>query len=218
MTCIIPARGGSERLPGKNIVDFFGMPIIYHVLKTVTSADLFDEIVVSTDSPKIACIVDGMVTIDMRPDRLQGDVPEFEVLRYCAERYGDDDICRVYPFAALLTPDRLRAGYELYKSGEFQTVAECQRYAHPPQRGFTLTGHEGRYLNGGIVGKRTQDLQPVYHGAGTFLFTNSGMLSVPISEHKIGWLEVGELEAQDIDTAEDLELARAKFLMRRYGR
>lgn len=213
MICIIPARGGSARLPGKNTVDFFGTPIIYHAIKAARDSGVFDHIVVSTDDGGIADLVYQFgCTYHIRSEMLSGDVPEREVLFECANAYQDAEICRIYPFAALLTPERINNGYEVYENEAYDSVMECQRYAHPPQRGFTLIGHEGRYLKGDNVAKRTQDLQPVYHDAGTFMFTNVAMLSLPLAEQKIGWIVVGEMEAQDVDTEEDLKMAKLKYI------
>lgn len=213
MICIIPARGGSKRLPGKNIVDFFGMPIIYHVIKAARDSGIFDHIVVSTDDGEIADIVYQFgCTYHIRSEMLSGDVPESEVLFECANAYQDAEICRIYPFAALLTPERINKGYEVYENETCDAVMECQQYRHPPQRVFTLAGQKGCYMFPHNIMKRTQDLSAGYHDAGTFMFTDIVSVRKPLTDMDIRWIEVTELEAQDVDTAEDLEMARLKYL------
>ena len=214
MICIIPARGGSTRLPGKNMVDFFGRPIIDWVIETAWKSELFSSVIVSTDDEEIYQHAKLKAYPMMRPDWLCGDGPEDEVLKHVMDSRDATVACRIYPFAVLLTAERLRRGRDEYMGGFADAVLECQQYAHPPQRGFTLVGGSGRYLKKENVEKRTQDLTPVYHDAGTYCFTTREALDKPTGERDKRWIVVGEMEAQDIDTAEDLEMAKLKFLRR----
>ena len=194
-------------------MDFFGKPIIDHVIEQANNAGVFNDIVVSTDDIDIYNRYKPYSVI--RSLETSGDVAEDLVLKEVCD-YGDlYHACRIYPTAALLTPERIHQGFMVFVDSGVDCVAECQQYAHPPQRGFTIDdSFTGTYLKGDIVGKRTQDLIPVYHSAGTFMFFNINALKKPLNERSIKWLPVGEMEAQDIDTAEDFEMAKLKYMYR----
>ena len=208
MIAIIPARGGSKRLPGKNIKVLDGVPIINRVIRIAQESMLFTHVIVSTDSSAIRNIVGDTCQVIMRPDRICGDVPEDNVLDDVISQYDTNEFCRIYPFAALLTPDRLRAGYLEYKTGNYDAVLECQKYGHPTQREFTL---DKGYIYHGIIGLPTGELLPTYHDAGTFMFTNTDSLNMTLAERNIKWLPVKEQDAQDIDDEDDWKMMEIKW-------
>jgi len=224
MICIIPARGGSKRLPGKNLLKLDGEYIINRVIQIAKDSELFTEIIVSTDSEGIADIVKG-ATVSMRPEQIAGDIPEDKVLKWTANKYGAEHFCRIYPFAVLLTPERLRKGFEKAMDPDpdptllpelgasvhyypYEAVLECQKYGHPPERRFTLS--KG-YKQPSLISLPTERIEETFHDAGTFMFTQVSALRKPLVERDIKWLPVKEREAQDVDTWEDWECLCMKY-------
>lgn len=209
MICIIPARGGSTRLPGKNIKLLDGVPVLNRVINIVEESGLFTDIIVSTDSDEVRNIVDNRCNVMMRPARLSGDVPEENVLFDVISQFRTEEFCKVYPFAALLTPERLRKGFLEYKSGTFDSVMECQKYGHPIMR--AIDGNIMQWIHPDYVSLPTQDLPISYHDAGTFVFTSTNGIIKPLSKRNIKWLPVDEWEAQDIDDGNDWEMLEMKW-------
>ena len=207
MICIIPARGGSKRLPGKNIRALDGEPIINRVVKIAHDTGLFELVIVSTDSQQIADMVHGAV-IHRRVPHLSGDIPEDKVTTSLAYEYGVDEFCRIYPFAVLLTPERLQAGYEQFMTGLYENVHECQEYTHPIQRAIDA---DMNYEQPYYISAPTEQLQSFYHDAGTYMFTTLDALDKPLAKRIIKWIPVKEWEAQDIDDADDWEMLVAKY-------
>jgi CMP-N-acetylneuraminic acid synthetase len=208
MICIIPARGGSERLPNKNILDLFGHPIISYPIVEALKADIFYHVVVSTDSAEIADIAwrYGAEPI-MRPPEISGDVSETLVLNHIVKEYPQETaFCRVYPFACLLSAKRIISTSQYLKNHD--AVMECQEYKHPPQRGIM----NGRYWKPEYIHMRTQDCDAIFHDAGTLRWFTPDSLSIPLPLQRIKWCLVDEMSAQDIDDAEDFELAKLKFM------
>ncbi len=207
MICIIPARGGSKRLPGKNLRKLDGEFIINRVIRIAKEFRLFENIIVSTDSKQIADIVIG-ATISMRPESISGDIPEDEVLKWTAHKYWALNICRIYPFAVLLTSARLRKGFQEFIKDEYDNVHECQKYNYNPQRGFTI--HKG-YTHPSLISIPSEELYDIYHDAATYMFTDINSLDKPLAERNIKWLPVKEWEAQDLDDADDWEMLELKW-------
>ena len=211
MICIIPARGNSKRLPGKNIRALDGEPIINRVIKIAHDSGIFEMVMVSTDSQQIADIVQGAV-IRRRVTHLSGDIPEDWVTTSLADDYSVGEFCRIYPFAALLTPERLNAGYRQFMTGSYDNVHECQKYTHPISRAIHL---EDGYLTSEYVSKPTNYLSEFYHDAGTYMFTTLDALDRPLAKRIIKWMPVKEIEAQDIDDEDDWEMLEAKYYRRK---
>jgi len=211
MICIIPARGNSKRLPGKNIRELDGIPIINRVIQIANDSKLFDLVIVSTDSQKISDIVTGAI-IHRRTPEISGDIPEDKVNIHIMSQYTNETFCRIYPFAALLTPERLCAGYKEILTGKYENVHECQEYTHPIQRALISDEH-GKlfYVIPSMVSMPTQRLEPHYHDAGTYMFTTLEALDKPLAERKIKWIPVSEMAAQDIDDEDDWQMLEAKW-------
>lgn len=207
MICIIPARGGSKRLPGKNLLKLDGEYIINRVIQIAKDSELFTDIIVSTDSQGIADIVEG-ATVSMRPEQISGDIPEDEVLRWTAQKYGEQRFCRIYPFAVLLTSERLINGFNEYAKKDYEAVLECQKYSHPPERRFTV---EGGYKQPEQVSLPTERIKETFHDAGTYMFTHVGAIEKPLEERNIKWIPAKEWQAQDVDTIQDWVMLRMKW-------
>ena len=209
MICIIPAREGSKRLPGKNKKELFGFPMLEHTIRICERSELFDDVFISTDDPEIKDM--KLCGTWMRPEYLSGDKSETDVLTYHMDVMRLDYICRVYPFACLLTERRLTNGLMEFYRSDYNCVMERQKYQHNPIRGLF---DSGEYMLPAYVNDPSETLPPVYHDAGTFMFATRDALNYPLELRKIKWITVGEMEAQDVDTAEDFEMLKLKYIYR----
>ena len=219
---IIPARGGSKRIPDKNIVDFLGQPLLSYSIRAAAKSGLFDTIHVSTDSERIADVAArfGCPVDFMRDSNLADDhTPILPVLQWTldqSEQRGKkfESVCLLMPTAPLIdTNDLLKADEFFRQRGEARTVIAVSRFNVPVEWAFhmqpdgTLKPREA-----GAANKRSQDLPTAYFDTGTFLFipasevkagniNDDRMIAFPIARHK----------AIDIDDREDLEFAEIVF-------
>lgn len=223
---IIPARGGSKRIPRKNVKDFRGMPVIAYSILAALRSGCFDRVMVSTDDPEIAEVARryGAEVPFMRSASTANDYATTadvirEVLREYAERGEEFDIFAcIYATAPFITPRRLREGMKLIESGRAQAAFTCVEYSYPIQRSLRI-GEEGkiamRYPE--YAAARSQDLEKTYHDAGQFYlstvkaFEQCGSLWGPDTLPII----LSELEVQDLDTPTDWRLAEMKFALTR---
>ena len=218
---IITARGGSKRIPHKNIKDFCGQPIIAYSIRAAMESNLFDEIMVSTDDQKIAKIAEeyGANVPFMRSEKTANDFATtrdvlMEVLSEYKKRgiFFDDMTC-LYPTAPFVTSEKLKEAIDFFHKSKGSLLIPVVRYSYPPQRAYII--QEGK-----LVFKwekynfaRTQDLEPFYHDAGQFYcYRIKDYLSANgfIKENIIPYI-LPELEVQDIDTIEDWEMAELKY-------
>ncbi len=215
--CIIPARGGSKRIPLKNIKDFLGKPIVAYSIEAAQKSNLFDEIMVSTDDPEIADIAKkhgAKVPFMRSPENANdfatlADVIDEVKNEYLALNKKFDNICCILPTAPLITVVNLKTGYELLISKKADSVRPVVRFSYPIQRAVKLDDNEKvsmfypEYQN-----TRSQDLEPAYHDTGQFYWMNytAGLRGT----NKYGF-EISEIYVQDIDSAEDWEMAELKY-------
>ncbi|MDP2875710.1 MAG: pseudaminic acid cytidylyltransferase [Holophaga sp.] len=217
---IIPARGGSKRVPKKNIRTFCGKPMVHWAIAAARASGVFDRILCSTDSEEIAAVANvcGAETPFTRPAELSGDmtmtapvvVHALEWLRH--ESALPASFCCIYPTAPFLRPEYLRQGLEMLSETGANCVFSATRFDYPVWRGLKL-GQEGRaaMLWPENEYARSQDLPEAFHDAGQFywgntaqflaqgrLFANAVPLMLP--RHLV----------QDIDTPEDW--TRAEFM------
>ena len=218
--CIIPARGGSKRIPRKNIRPFLGSPIIAYSIRAAQESGLFDEIMVSTDDAEIATMAQmyGASVPFARSSETSSDTATTaavltEVLQTYAQRgHQYDRACCLYPTAPFVTADRLRDAFGKLEEG-FDTVFPVVRYGFPVQRSVIFQQNRLAWREPEHALTRSQDLDPVYHDAGQFYF-----LDVPrfletnqLLTSNSGGIELSELEAQDIDSPTDWQLAELKI-------
>ncbi len=217
---IIPARGGSKRIPRKNIKDFHGMPLITYSIKVALKSKLFDKVIVSTDDEEIAKIAMeyGAVVPFLRPKELSDDFTgtgavinhALEYLKSVGENY--DFVCTIYATAPFLDEKYLIEGFEKLKKSNAKNAFSCTSMPFPIQRTFKITKNERCEMfwieN---FSKRSQDLEDAFQDAGQFYWTNLkinsdeiifGKDSVPII--------LPRYLVQDIDTLEDW--IRAEFM------
>lgn len=220
---IIPARGGSKRIPRKNIIDFCGKPIISYSIQAAIDSNIFDYVMVSTDDEEIAEISKkyGASVPFYRSSELSSDstmiYPVLNDVILNLEKRGEffDQLCCIFPCAPFVTSEKLKLGMELISAPEVECVFPVIKFSFPPQRGLVMDGDFIKMAIPENYNVRSQDLESIYHDAGQFYWLktsalkNSENTSLKISKPII----ISELEAQDIDTIEDLRMAELKFRM-----
>lgn len=217
---VIPARGGSKRIPRKNIKLFSGRPMIAWSIETAWRSGCFDAVVVSTDDAEVAEIAKsaGASVPFIRPAELADDhtgtLPVVaHAIRWHAERgLSPEHVCCIYPTAPLLLPESLAQAYERIVQTGSPFCLGVASFGHPIQRALRMSasGHMSMFF-AEYAQTRSQDLEPAYHDAGQFcwgtaaafiegrfpMLLNSAAVVLPRSR------------VVDIDTAEDWELAEA---------
>lgn len=219
---IIPARSGSKRIPGKNIKNFLGKPIIAYAIEAAVSSGLFDEIMVSTDSEEIADLARlyGAEVPFLRSAKNSSDfATTMDVVQEVLEQYSElgmefADACCIYATAVFTQKNLLLKGLELMKQGGFDTVFPAVAYNPPIQRSF------GKNSDGQMVLRepeykysRSQDLEEFYHDAGLFYWMNVDRIRNMDSlwTKNTGLLIISENECHDIDSEYDWKLAEMKY-------
>lgn len=219
---IIPARGGSKRIPKKNIREFCGKPIIAYSIKAALDSGVFDEVMVSTDSEEIAAIARqyGASVPFMRSEATSSDYAiTADVIQEVLERYAEqgrtfDTVACIYPTAPFVTAERLREAAEMMKQAE--AVVTVVKFSYPPQRAFVIRDGYVAFQYPGYETARSQDLEPIYHDCGQFYFANTDgflMRHTMLLPHTKP-LQLPEEEVQDIDTFSDWEIAESKYRAR----
>lgn len=219
---IITARGGSKRIPKKNIKDFCGLPIIVYSIKEAIKCEMFDEVMVSTDSQEIADIARkyGAVVPFMRSKKNSGDYATTEdVIIEVIENYkqlGKDYeyACCIYPTAPFITSDKLVEAMDKMKENNPSIVIPVVQFSYPPQRCLIIddSGY-ARFKYPQYVTTRSQDLEKEYHDAGQFYIYNVEKLiaSNGIIEDDFVPIILPDICVQDIDTLQDWEIAEMKY-------
>ena len=223
---IITARGGSKRIPGKNIKDFCGKPIIAYSIEAALISELFDVVMVSTDSGEIADIAKsyGAEVPFMRSQKNSDDyATTADVLHEVISKYEElgqhfDIMCCIYPTAPFVTAEKLKTAYHIFENSDAEMLEPVVAYSYPPQRSFVLRDDMLEYQWPKYILSRSQDLEKWYHDAGQFYFFNakSYLRSVEKSSQDGYRLRcvpfiLNEIEVQDIDNPIDWKLAEAKF-------
>lgn len=220
---VITARGGSKRIPGKNIKEFCGKPIIAYSIEAALESGVFDEIMVSTDSREIAeiAIRYGASVPFMRSTATADDyATTSEVLLEVIGQYEKraiffDVICCIYPTAPFVTGEKLAKAMELLKMTDVDTVIPVTAFSYSPQRGMIMNGKYIEMKYPEYMDTRTQDLEKIYHDSGQFYCfeTDSFKKNKRLMAGNVVPLVLPEMEVQDIDTLEDWKMAELKYRM-----
>ena len=218
---IITARGGSKRIPKKNIKDFCGKPIIAYSIEAAIKSKVFDEIMVSTDDNEIAEIAKkyGASIPFMRSAKNSDDYSgTCDVLMEVVNDYKKlgkefDIVCCIYPTAPFVTAEKLTEVNNKFEREGASAIIPVVRFSYPPQRCFIECGGRLEYKWPEHEKSRSQDLEPFYHDAGQFYFIKTDVLMsqktlVPANTVP---LKIDELEVQDIDNLTDWKLAELKY-------
>lgn len=218
---IIPARAGSKRIPNKNIKEFFGKPIIYYPLYEALSSKIFSEVMVSTDSLKIAKLSEkyGAKIPFMRSQKNSDDhaiLPDVieEVLSEYKKLGKDfDNICCIMPTNPFLTSNILTDSFKKFKEGNGESMIAVKKINTPIEKTYELKNNMLYPLFKDHFKTRTQDLQPKYSDAGSFFWVTTAAFN----EHKKGITNktipyiLDESQVQDIDNLDDWKLAELKY-------
>ena len=215
---IIIARAGSKRIPGKNIRNFHGRPIISWVIDTALNSKLFKKVIVSTDSEQIAAIARnaGAEIPFMRPAELADDFsPTQDVILHALREMGQQGeiypyACCLYPTSVFLSQEILRKGYEKISDPEFQLVMSVTDYDFPIQRALLYKDNGSlAYANPEHELTRSNDLPTRVHDAAQFywLKTKPFLKSSRLFSGTVGGVKVLRKNIIDIDTEEDWEIA-----------
>lgn len=222
IVAVIPARGGSKRIPRKNIGDFFGQPILAYSIQAAQRSRLFDRILVSTDDEEIAAVARqwGAETPFLRPPALADDHTGTNAVVKHALGWLDEQgqparyACCIYATAPFLQPEYLREAHaKLVASGK-SFVFSVTPFAAPVQRALRLTAAgEIEALQPQYRQVRSQDLEPAYHDAGQFYFGTAEAFArdeVLFSSAALPVILPRYL-VQDIDTEEDWRRAELMY-------
>lgn len=218
---IIPARGGSKRIPRKNIKEFMGQPIISYSIVAALKSNLFSEVMVSTDDEEIRDISlkYGANVPFLRSKENSNDFAgTMDVIKEVLNDYAKledkqfESGCCIYPTAPLIQIEHLKSGYELMMTNKLYSVFPVVSFSYPIWRGLEkaennkikMVWHE--YLN-----KRSQDLKQVYHDAGQWYWFDISQLKESFFTDNTECIYLKETEVQDIDNEIDWKLAEMKF-------
>lgn len=226
---IITARGGSKRIPRKNIKDFCGKPMLAYSVEAAVSSGIFDTVMVSTDDEEIAEIGRkyGAEVPFMRSAATSGDFATtndvlHEVLEEYEKRGEHFELgCCIYPTAPFVTARKLTEAVRMLLESDADTLFPVVQFSYPPQRALIVK--EGRLVfeYPEYLDARSQDLEPHYHDVGQFVVfkTEPYKVNERLMVGNIIPMVVSELEVQDIDNETDWQIAEIKYklMMERYG-
>lgn len=221
---IIPARGGSKRIPRKNIKDFLGKPIISYSIESAIKSKLFDEIMVSTDDPEITEIAIKygakvpFVRSKINSDDFAGtyNVIEEVINEYKSKGVYYENICCIYPCAPFISENLLKLAYSVFIENQYDTVFPIVAFSFPIQRALIKKGNKIMMINKNNLTVRSQDLEKRFHDAGQFYWckTNEILANKKLLTSNSGGVIISELQAQDIDNDIDWKLAELKYKLK----
>lgn len=218
---IITARGGSKRIPRKNVKEFLGKPILLYSIEAALNSGIFEEVMVSTEDEEIAELARkaGATVPFMRGEENANDYATttdvlLEVVAEYEKRGKHFEFgCCIYPTAPFVTADKLKEGMERLASSDADTLMPVVPFSFPPQRGMVIRDEKLQFIQPEHALTRSQDLEHWYHDVGQFYcfrienFKKNRILTVG----NVLPLVVSELEVQDIDTIADWKIAEMKY-------
>lgn len=221
---IIPARGGSKRIPRKNIKFFHGKPIIAYSIEAAINSKLFDEVMVSTDDLEIAEVakIYGAKIPFLRSVENSDDYSgTFEVMEEVINDYKKlniilDMVCCIYPCSPFISTEHLISAFQKLNDGKYYSVFPVIKYSTPIQRALKIENNRIEMIDSKYALTRTQDLTPSYFDAGMFYWfrVNPILETRKIMTTNSSFIEINEIDSQDIDTPEDWEIAEFKYTLK----
>ncbi len=219
---IIPARGGSKRIPHKNIKPFLGRPIIAYSIEAALGTGLFEEVMVSTDDTEIAEIArqEGASVPFLRSTENANDYATLadvlvEVVNVYKERGNEFDlICCLLPTAPLISSEDVRSAYDQLVMSTFDSICPVVAFSYPILRSLSIDEKGNLNMNWPEYRfSRSQDLRPAYHDSGTFYWikTSSLLKDKKLLGENGTAIVLDEFRVQDIDTDTDWALAEMKY-------
>lgn len=219
--CVIPARGGSKRIPRKNIKPFKGKPIIAYSIIAAFESGLFDEVMVSTDDLEIVEIAKsyGVSIPFLRSEENSNDFATtanvlIEVINdYQKQGKTFDNVCCIYPTAPFVNRARLKEGFDILSNGA-DSVLPILSFDYPILRSFKVNENNSLEYNWPeFINARSQDLPTAFHDAGQWYWVKVNKLqdvNKLVFDNSRG-LQLSPFEAHDIDTLHDWKLAELKY-------
>jgi len=219
---IIPARGGSKRIPKKNIKSFLGVPVISYAINAAIESNAFDKVMVSTDCEEIAEI----------SKKIGAEIPFFRSKQNSNDFASTDDVinevlgyyskvgevyeyaCCIYPVNPFLKTDNINLGLVKLIKNNFDCVFSAVKYSYPVQRAFRVDKEKKiKMLNPKNYLTRSQDLPETFHDAAQFYWfkVSSFLKEKKLWTDNTGIITIAESEVQDIDNKTDWEIAEIKF-------
>ena len=219
---IIPARGGSKRIPRKNIKDFHGKPMIARSIEAALQSGCFERVIVSTDDEEIAEVAlhFGAEIPFMRPEELSGDiVATIPVIKHAIQWLEENQVvpervCCIYATAPFISVDSLKSGLTLIQQQKADYVFSATSYAFPIQRAIKLQQNGAvQMFSPEHFNTRSQDLEEAYHDAGQFYWgaSDAWLQEKPIFSSESYPVLLSKHLVQDIDTPEDWLRAELMF-------
>lgn len=218
---IIPARQGSKRIPDKNIRQFLGKPIIVYSIDIAVRSKIFDEIMVSTDSEKIAEIakLNGANVPFLRSPETSDDFAGIaEVIMEILNRYISMGktykyFCCIFPTAPFIKERHLIESYKLLIDKNYDSVFPIVRFSYPILRSLKLIDGRVEMNWPEYFHTRSQDLPVSYHDAGQFYWMKTDALfeQKKIFANNSGGIVISEMEMHDIDNESDWKIAEMKY-------
>jgi N-acylneuraminate cytidylyltransferase len=217
--CIIPARGGSRRIPRKNIKAFLGKPIIAYSIENALNLGSFDEVMVSTDDQEIADIalaLNAKVPLLRSKENSGHHATTLEVIKEVLDEYRKkgqkfDFVCCLYPTAPTVTTGQLQEGLDILIKNKYHTVFPVTSFSYPIWRGIRINKGSPEMIWPENVAKRSQDLETVYHDAGQWYWLNPMENITSLICDNSGVVILNNLQVQDIDNPIDWQLAELKY-------
>jgi N-acylneuraminate cytidylyltransferase len=216
--CIIPARGGSKRIPKKNIKKFHGKPIIAYSIETALISGLFEEVMVSTDCEEIKNISEsfGAQVPFLRSDANSDDLATTidvvnEVLKvYKLEGRNFDRLCVLYPCAPFVNKEDLFMAHQILD--KYDCAIPVVKFDFPPLRSFEISESKLKYRWPEFEKSRSQDMEELYHDAGQwYFFRNDESHHKSLVKKSTFPLILESIRVQDIDSITDWKLAELKY-------
>ncbi len=218
---IITARGGSKRIPRKNIKNFLGSPIIKYSIDAALSAGCFTEVMVSTDDEEIASLalsLGAKVPFIRSSENSNDFATTADVITEVLNMYKEkgqyfDYACCIYPTAPFVTGFKLNKAYKMLIEKNAETVVPIVSFGFPILRSFKVEDGLIKMNWPEYISTRSQDLPPAYHDCGQFYFIQTDLFlknKKLFSDNSLGY-EMPESEVQDIDTEEDWKVAEIKY-------
>jgi len=218
---IITARGGSKRIPRKNIKEFCGKPILAYSIEAAVEAGIFDTVMVSTDDEEIARIARayGAEVPFTRSEKTSGDYATtndvlLEVLEEYEKRGETFEIgCCIYPTAPFVTAEKLKNAVDQLAASDADTLIPVVAFSYPPQRALVIRQERLVFEYPEYMNSRSQDLEPHYHDVGQFYVfrTENFRRNRYLMTGNILPMILPETQVQDIDSQTDWEIAQIKY-------
>ena len=219
---IIPARGGSKRIPNKNIKDFFGKPVISYAIETAIKSNLFDEIMVSTDSEEIKKIsISSGASVPFMRTKVNStdnstiyDVIVEVVKEYSKKNINFDYGCCIFPISPLINSEILNKCYQILTNGKYHSVLPLSYTEQPIERALKLDKRNLLKLdNFDVFKKMGQDFEPSYFDTGQFCWFNFNQTisAGSLISSKTKGIILNRFEYQDVNTLDEWEMLKMKY-------